>query len=132
MARTGTRGLRWPPVINERGGLDLTSPDAGGAESLRQVLFAGHYPRRSLDPFLVRESVGAPDVAFAPVGPRLPAEVREHLDRFYQRLAVRQRAQLVDGPTVVSSDDGTGRVTVRERVINLESGQAIEENIGWP
>lgn len=125
--REGTRGLRWPLRLTERGGFALTSPEAGGMESLRQVIATAHLPRRSLDPYLEVEQVGGPDLAFAPLEGRLQAEQREHIGRFYRRMEAIGRARLMDGPTIVEADADTGRLVVSERVRNLESGD--EEDI---
>jgi hypothetical protein len=124
--REGTRGLRWPLRVNERGGFDLTSPDAGGMESLRQVIGTAHMPRRSLDPYAVRDQVGGPDSTFAPLEGRIPAEQREHIERFFARLERQGRARLMEGPTIVEAEPNTGRIVVAERVRNLESGDEEE------
>ena len=122
----GRVGLKWPPKINDSGGLDLTSPKNGGWETLRQVISVGHLPRMSSDPYSISLGLGCPVGAFIVADSKMPNELKKHIVEFYSRLEYNNRAKLINGPIIKVSEEATGKMEIHEGIVNLQSNETEE------
>jgi len=122
----GKVGLKWPPKINDTGGLDLTNPTGGGWESLKQLIAIAHLPRMSSDPYVDSFGIGSPMEGFDTVQGTVPNKLKKYIFQFYSRMEFMKRAKLISGPNITLTDPATGKLEIKELVLNLQSSDTEE------